>query len=91
MDSEAFHDLCVGDGFEAPGAKVYPSHDRPDLHAHPFDARVLITEGELVLAFADSEIVLAPGDTCDVPAGTLHSERTSATGATGLLAVRHAV
>ena len=91
MDPDAFHDSCVTDGYDAPTVKVYPPHDRPDLHTHPFDARILITEGRLVLAFTDDEVVLGPEDAFDVPARTPHSEQTAAEGATGRLAIRRVV
>ena len=91
IDPEDFQDFCVADGYDAPSDKMYPPNDRPDLHTHPFDARVLIVEGTLVMAMTDHELVLGPGDVCDVPAGTPHSEQTVSTGAKGLLAVRRTV
>lgn len=91
IDPDAFHDFCVADGYDAPAAKVYPPNDRPDLHTHPFDARVLIVKGTLVMAMTNHEVALGTGDVCDVPAGTPHSERTAASGAKGLLAIRRTV
>ncbi|NNF54150.1 MAG: cupin domain-containing protein [Acidimicrobiales bacterium] len=91
IDPDDFHDFCVADGYDAPADKVYQPNDRPGFHTHPFDARVLIIKGMLVMAMTDHEMVLGPGDVCDVPAGTPHSEQTAATGAKGLLAIRRTV
>lgn len=91
IDPDEFHDFCVADGYEAPTDKVYPPHDRPDLHTHPFDARVIITAGRLVMVLTDHRVELGPGDVCDIPALTPHSEQTGTTGAKGLLAIRQTV
>ena len=91
IDPEEFYDFCVADGYDPPSNKVYPPRDRPHFHVHPFDARVLITEGRLVMALTDHKMVLGPGDLCDVPAGTPHSEQTAERGAKGLLAIRQTV
>ena len=81
IEPDEFHDFCVADGYDSPSDKVYPPNDRPAFHIHPFDARVLITEGTLVMAFTDHEMVVEPGEVCDVPARTPHSEQTAAAGA----------
>lgn len=66
--------------------KRYEPRQKPELHAHDFDARVVITSGELHMVFEDRTEILGPGDTCVVPAGTLHSETCTDQGAVGLLA-----
>lgn len=76
------------DGFVEPRAVEYAPNADPEMHAHDFDARVLITDGELHMALDDTVLVLGPGQECNVPAGTLHSERTEAMGAVGFLATR---
>ena len=86
----AFTEWVGSDGFEPPQPKAWPAGDEPPLHHHEFDARVLVTEGELVMVYADRSETLVAGDRCDVPAGTMHSEQASSSGASGLLAVRRA-
>jgi quercetin dioxygenase-like cupin family protein len=73
-------------GFGPARPKRYEPLQKPGLHAHDFDARVLITGGELHMVFEDRTEILGPGDTCVVPAGTLHSETCTDRGADGLLA-----
>ncbi len=51
-------------------------------HAHPFEAQALVTAGEMWLIRENGTQHLLPGDTFDLDAGTLHSERYGPEGAT---------
>jgi len=53
-----------------------------ETHTHPFDARALVTAGELWLTHAGETRHLRAGDTFHVPEGAPHSERYGAGGAT---------
>lgn len=59
-------------------------------HTHEFDARALLTEGEMWLTFASETRHLRAGDTFHVPAGTPHSEKYGPQGATYWVARRNA-
>jgi mannose-6-phosphate isomerase-like protein (cupin superfamily) len=50
-------------------------------HTHPFHARALVVEGEMWLTVGDAVRHLRPGDTFELPSGTLHSERYGPDGA----------
>ena len=45
----------------------------------------MVLKGEFTVVFKDVEAVCGPGDTCEVPAGTQHAERTGSDGATILI------
>jgi quercetin dioxygenase-like cupin family protein len=56
-----------------------PNVHRP-AHTHDFDARVMVLEGMITLVFGDERCVYGPGDSCSVPAGTMHEEHAEADG-----------
>jgi mannose-6-phosphate isomerase-like protein (cupin superfamily) len=49
-------------------------------HAHDFDARMLVLEGSITLVCGNDCRHYGPGDSCSIPAGTLHEEHTGADG-----------
>jgi len=61
-----------------------------ETHTHPFDARALVTEGEMWLTCGAGTRHLRPGDTFHIPEGTPHSERYGPEGATYWVARRSA-
>lgn len=58
------------------------------VHAHPFDANAVVTQGEMWLTCGDDTRHIVPGGTFDLPQGTPHSERYGAQGATYWVARR---
>ena len=67
------------EGYEVSEGEITPDVHR-QLHAHEFDARILVLDGSLALQFERDRVAYKPGDTCAVPAGTLHAEHTEADG-----------
>jgi len=67
------------EGYEVNEGEIGPNVHRP-LHAHDFDARILVLDGSLALQLERDRVAYRPGDTCAVPAGTLHAEHTEADG-----------
>jgi len=59
--------------------KIDPNVHR-DAHAHDFDARLFVLEGSVTLVFGSDRVTYGPGDSCNVPAGTMHEEHTEADG-----------
>jgi len=88
MTHDEFAARLDGDGFSLPRPMTYEPNQKPPMHAHEFDARLLVTGGELTMALDDGAVVLGPGAECEVPAGTLHSEQGGPSGATAVLATR---
>jgi quercetin dioxygenase-like cupin family protein len=67
------------EGYEAREGGMEPNIHRR-AHTHDFDARVMVLEGSITLIFGEERCVYGPGDSCAVPAGTMHEERTEADG-----------
>ena len=67
------------DGYELREGKIEPNVHR-DAHAHDFDARLFVLDGSVTLVFGSDRVTYGPGDSCNVPAGTMHEEHTEADG-----------
>ena len=67
------------EGYEVNEGEIKPDVHRP-LHAHDFDARIMVLDGIFAVQYERERVTYRPGDTCAVPAGTLHAEHTEADG-----------
>ena len=65
------------EGYEIREGEIQP-HVHREPHAHEFDARLFILKGSLTLALGNDRVTYGPGDSCSVPAGTVHAEHTEA-------------
>lgn len=54
--------------------------DTSTEHSHEFDACLLVLEGEMTIACNGKPQTFRAGDSCSVPAGTLHTEQYGAGG-----------
>ncbi len=79
MEQSEFEAWLLRDGYELRQGEIKPNEHRP-AHAHGFDARLFILDGELTLVRGDDRCTFRAGDTCDVPANTWHEEHTEADG-----------
>jgi mannose-6-phosphate isomerase-like protein (cupin superfamily) len=67
------------EGYELREGKIEPNVHR-EAHAHEFDARLFVLEGSVTLVFGTDRRTYGSGDSCNVPAGTMHEEHTEAEG-----------
>jgi quercetin dioxygenase-like cupin family protein len=67
------------EGYEVREGGIEPNVHRP-AHTHDFDARVFVLDGSITLVFGEDRVLYGPGDSCNVPAGTMHEEHTEADG-----------
>ena len=58
-------------------------------HTHEFDAQLLILGGEMTILRDGVAHTYRQGDTCEMPAGTVHEERVGPEGVRYLAARRH--
>jgi len=79
MDRAAFEGELKREGYECREGSIEPNTHR-EAHAHGFDARLLILEGAITLVIDNQPQAYGPGDSCLVPAGTLHEEQTGESG-----------
>ena len=67
------------DGYEVREGEIKPNVHR-EAHAHDYDARVFVVDGSITLVFGRDRVLYGAGDSCSVPAGTMHEEHTEAAG-----------
>ena len=79
MNRTEFEAELVREGYEVREGEIGP-HVHRDGHTHEFDARVLVLDGSITLVFDTDRVTYGPGDSCSVPAGTMHAEHTDAAG-----------
>jgi mannose-6-phosphate isomerase-like protein (cupin superfamily) len=79
MDRSEFEAELRREGYEIREGEIKPNEHRP-AHAHAFDARLFILDGSVTLVFGNERCAYGPGDSCSVPAGTMHEEHTEADG-----------
>ena len=79
MDRTQFEVELRREGYEIREGEIKPNAHR-EAHAHEFDARLFVLDGSLTLAFGTDRVTYRPGDSCTVPAGTMHAEQTDADG-----------
>lgn len=82
MNEVEFRQRAADLGYGEPQAKDYAPNQSGDLHSHDFSAIAMVADGEFILEFEDGEVTYGPGDSCEVAAGTMHSEKTGSAGAT---------
>lgn len=84
MKESEFRQACEQEGYVVEPLECDAGFDN-DMHTHDFSAYAMVVRGAFTVALADSETTFGPGDTCKVPAGTLHSERAGPDGASLLI------
>jgi quercetin dioxygenase-like cupin family protein len=84
MTEEQFRAGLVESGYGNVTTKRYEPNADGEFHTHAFSARLMVTEGELTLVREHGSETFGPGQWCEVPAGTVHFERSGAAGASVL-------
>ena len=79
LNREQFEAESRSEGYEIRDGEIKPDQHRP-AHTHPFDAKLFVLDGSLTLVFGADHVQYQAGDTCSVPAGTMHEEHTEADG-----------
>jgi len=75
MERQAFIDSLQADGFAEPVLVERAPDTGLGEHAHPFEARALVLEGEIAIVTGGFEHVYRPGDVFHLRRGQPHSER----------------
>jgi hypothetical protein len=79
MTRDEFDAELLREGYEIREGGLEPNLHR-EAHAHDFDARVFALDGSTTLVFGEDRVTYRPGDSCSVPALTMHEEHTAADG-----------
>ncbi|MGX9963093.1 cupin domain-containing protein [Roseomonas sp. F4] len=74
MERAAFEAGLAADGFLEQVERSLPTGEATPEHSHPFDARLLILSGELILAQGGASRAYGPGEVFEVPRDVPHAE-----------------
>ena len=81
MDKATFETELTRDGFTIVSVSMKPNTTNPE-HVHPFDARLLVTEGAMTIVRDGAPTrTYNAGETFEMPVGTKHSESAGEAGA----------
>ncbi len=88
MNEDQFRQQLQEKGYgEAKIREFEPNQDK-EMHTHDLSAMALVMRGEFILALESESTSYAPGEWCELIAGTVHTERTGPDGATVLLSYK---
>ncbi|MCA0305483.1 MAG: cupin domain-containing protein [Proteobacteria bacterium] len=79
LTAEAFESDLRREGYEVIHGGQKPCFSE-DLHAHDFDARIMVLGGEITLVRNNRAETFRAGDCCEVPAGCLHTAQVGPEG-----------
>lgn len=74
MDREKFLQQLQREGFSNILTVERAAHGALGVHSHPFEAKALVLEGEILLRCGDHEQVCRAGDSFHLQAGEAHEE-----------------
>ena len=81
MDRATFEAELTRDGYTVVSVAMNPNGVNAE-HVHPFDARLLVTEGAMTIVREGAPTrTYAAGETFEMPVGTKHSESAGEAGA----------
>ena len=87
MDERQFRVSLADENYDCREFEMEANTFNPD-HTHPWDARLFILEGQLILGTPDGEHQYGAGESCALAAGTVHSERVGPDGVKGVLGTK---
>lgn len=80
MKRSEFENDVRAQGYEIVERHMEANNFNPE-HAHEFDARLLMLDGEMTIACGGEERTYRAGDSCAIDAGQRHTERSGPAGA----------
>ncbi len=89
MTEGDFRELLAAQGYNEIRETAYEPGSENELHTHEFSALLMVLEGEFVLVGEQGVERFGAGEMCDVPAGTVHAERTDASPARVLAGIKY--
>ena len=88
MHEDQFRQLLRERGYGDAKSREYEPNLDKEMHTHDQSAMASVMSGEFTLVLESESTTYAPGEWCELPAGTVHTERTGPSGATVLLAYK---
>jgi quercetin dioxygenase-like cupin family protein len=80
MDQASFESRLREQGYENIGQREMAANTVNEDHAHDFDAQVLVLGGQITITRGGKAQTFRAGDSCEVPAGTVHAEQVGPEG-----------
>jgi quercetin dioxygenase-like cupin family protein len=90
MDQSAFKAQLTTEQFDEIAEVSKPANEAMGLHTHPFEAKALITRGELSIAVNDVSRLYKQGDVFQLAPNTPHTEQYGPNGVTYLVGRKNA-
>ena len=90
VNNEDFESVLRRDGFDDVRRSQIPAGTVIAEHAHPFDVRALVLNGEITLTVEGVDYAYREGDIFVMPAGHPHAEIIGPDGVDYLVGRRHA-
>lgn len=88
MDAQIFTADAKAAGFTDISERYLSTATGPEPHTHDFDARLLVTGGSITLTIDGQSTTYTAGDHCEVPNGTIHTEKVGPDGVQLVVAKR---
>jgi quercetin dioxygenase-like cupin family protein len=79
LTREAFESDLRREGFDVVNGGQQPNFEE-DMHAHDFDARIMVLAGEITVTRDNRADVFHAGDACEIPAGCQHTTKVGPEG-----------
>jgi quercetin dioxygenase-like cupin family protein len=79
LSREAFESDLRREGFDVVNGGQQPNFAE-DMHAHDFDARIMVLSGEITVTRDGTTNVFHAGDSCEIPAGCQHTTKVGPEG-----------
>jgi quercetin dioxygenase-like cupin family protein len=89
MDAAAFEAALRRDGFTEIETKTVPAKPPSTPHAHAYDVRALVLEGEITLTSEGTTRRYGAGEVFTMAAGCAHAETYGPAGLTFIVGRRH--
>ena len=88
MNEVEFRQELEKRGYGEAEIKTFEPGPAKDMHTHDESVMVLILEGQFTLVTENQATTYGPGDCCENPAGTLHTEEIGPQGVKALMALK---
>lgn len=88
MDEEQFREHLRKLGYGEPKILELEPNMDGEMHTHEFSALGMVVRGQSTIQFEERLVTNDVGEFTEIPAGTIHCERTGPEGVTVLLAIK---
>ena len=90
MDPQMFIDQLNREGFDEVVTTRLPANEQRAAHAHPFEVKALVTDGEVTLGVAGQSTTYRSGDVFTMARGCEHTELYGPLGVGYVVGRKHA-